>query len=124
AVLVAAPAPGIWKVRIEAPSVPMGPQPFGLCITGGVGNGAGALALDRATYGSASTVQLQVIDTNAGPSVDVSVASTTEPFAETVTLAGGNGVYTGSLALSPATSGPNDGTLTVSNGDLLTATYV
>ena len=42
-----------------------------LCITGGVGNDAGALALDRAEYGSTSTVELQVTDTNAGAIVNV-----------------------------------------------------
>jgi hypothetical protein len=123
-VLVAAPSTGIWTVRVSAPSVPIGPQPFALVMTGGVGNGAGALALDRGEYGSSSIVELEVIDSNAGPtSVDVSVTSSTEGTPETVTLTGGSGVFHGTLALSPLLSSPNDGTLTVSNGDLITATY-
>jgi len=124
AVLVAAPATGIWTVRVSAPAVPVGPQPFGLCITGGVGNGAGALALDRGVYGSTSTMELQVIDTNAGGSVTVEVTSATEGTGETVTLTTpGSGIYSGTLTLSPLLSGNHDGTLTVSQGDALTATY-
>jgi len=122
-VLVPAPATGLWTVRVAAPAAPIGPQPFALVVTGGVGNGAGALALDRAEYGSGSTMEIEVIDTNAGPSVEVSVTSSTEGAAETVTIAGANGVYHGTLALSPLPSQIDDGTLTVSSGDLLTATY-
>ncbi len=115
--------PGLWTVRIEGVNVPSGPQPFGLCITGGVGTSAGMLSLDRADYGSTSTVELQVTDTNGGPSVNVTVGSTTEPGGETVTLAGSNGIYTGLLALSPVEGSGGDGTLQVSHGDVLTATY-
>ncbi len=68
-VLVATPSVGVWTVRIAAPTVPIGPQPFGLCVTGGVGQAAGALALDRAQYGATSTVELQVTDTDAAGSV-------------------------------------------------------
>jgi len=121
-VRVAVPAPGLWTVRVEAPSVPMGPQPFALCVTGGVGNGAAALALDRATYGSSSTVEIQVIDADAVPPVQVTMTSPTEG-AETVTLAGGNGVWSATLPLTPASPAPSNGELSVSNGDALVATY-
>ena len=122
-VLVSAPATGVWTVRVAAPTVPIGPQPFALVLTGGVGIGAGALALDRAEYGSSSTMEIEVIDTNAGSSVNVSVASSTEVTPETVTISGANGVYQGTLALTPLPSNNSDGLLTVSNGDVLTATY-
>ena len=122
-VRVAAPATGLWTVRVAATAAPIGPQPFALAITGGVGNGAGALALDRAEYGSGSTVEIEVIDTNAGATVDVSVVSSTEGTAETVTIAGADGVYHGTLTLSPLISFNDDGILTVSNGDVITATY-
>src|SRR5439155_10095777 len=123
AVNVKIPTVGLWTVRIEGTNVPVGPQPFGLCITGGVGTNAGSLALDRASYGSASTVQLQVTDTNAGGSVNVTLSSPTEPAGETVTLPGANGVYTGSLPLTILPSPGGDGKLQVSNGDVITATY-
>src|SRR2546422_11765456 len=92
-------------------------------MTGGVGATAGALALDRTSYGSASTVRLRVADTNAGGSVQVRVTSPTEPGGETVTLAGSGGSYSGSLPLSPYIGRAGDGTLQVSNGDQITATY-
>jgi hypothetical protein len=58
-VRISAPALGVWTVRITAPAVPVGPQPFGLCLTGGIGQSAGMLALDRAEYSSTSTAELQ-----------------------------------------------------------------
>src|SRR5881628_1043136 len=89
------------SIRIDGENVPFGPQPFGLCITGGIGTNAGVVALDRASYGSASTVEVQVTDTNAPGSVSVHLSSPTEPAGENLTLSGSNGVYTGSLPLSP-----------------------
>ncbi len=123
-VLVPAPAPGLWTVRIDAIAVPIGPQPFGLCITGGVGSGAGTLALDRGSYGASGTVQLQVVDTNAGGSVAVTVTSTSDPSGETVTLPGAYGLYGASLALSSSNGPAGDGVLRVSHGDVISATYV
>ncbi len=123
AVLVKVPTPGLWTIRVEGTNIPVGPQPFGLVVTGGVGTNAGAVTLDRASYGSTSTVQLEVVDTNAGGSVNVTVTSPTEPGGEVVTLAGANGVYNGSLTLSPYPGVNNDGTLQVANGDVFTATY-
>ncbi|MGH7729940.1 MAG: S8 family serine peptidase, partial [Candidatus Eiseniibacteriota bacterium] len=123
AVLVGAPATGIWTIRIDAVAVPMGAQPFGLCITGGVGTDAGTLALDRAEYGSTSTVELRVTDTNAGGSVNVSLTSDTEGTPLVVTLTGANGLYSGTATLTPASTNGGDGLLSVAHGDQITATY-
>ena len=123
AVLVGAPATGIWTIRIDAVAVPMGAQPFGLCITGGVGTSAGTLAMDRAEYGSTSTVELRVTDTNAGGSVNVSLVSDTEGTPLVVTLNGANGLYTGTATLTPASPNGGDGLLSVAHGDEITATY-
>src|SRR6185503_1153099 len=124
ATLIGAPATGIWTVRIDAVAVPMGPQPFGLVITGGVGTTAGTLALDRAEYGSTGTVELRVTDTNAGASVDVSLVSTSESTPLVVTLNGADGIYTGTAPLTPALAAASDGMLSVSHGDQITATYL
>jgi len=123
AVLVGAPATGIWTIRIDAVAVPMGAQPFGLCITGGVGTNAGTLALDRAEYGSTSTVEIRVTDTNAGGSVDVSLSSGTEATSLIVNLPGANGLYFGTATLTPASPNSGDGLLSVAHGDQITATY-
>ena len=122
-VLINNPPVGVWTVRIAAPTVPIGPQPFGLCITGGVGQTAGALALDRAEYGSTSTVEVQVTDTNASGPLSVNLTSPTEPGGEVVTLNGGNGVFTGTITLTNQNPDGGDGQLSVSNGDQITATY-
>ena len=94
------------------------------CASPGIGTDAGVLALDRASYGSASSVGLRVTDTNAGGSVTVSFSSPSEPAGESVILTGSNGIYTGSIPLSPFSGAAGDGTLRVSNGDVITATYV
>src|SRR5207249_6616440 len=68
----------ISSIRIDGENVPFGPQPFGLCITGGIGTNAGIVTLDRVSYGSASTVEVQVTDTNAPASVKIGRASCRE----------------------------------------------
>ena len=115
---------GLWTVHVNGTSVQAGPQPYALVITGGLGTTAGSLALDRATYGSTSTVQLRVTDTNASSPITVHVTSPSEAAGEDATLTGSNGVFNGSLPLSPFPGSAGDGTLRVSNGDLITATYV
>lgn len=122
-VRVPSPGPGLWTIRVAARAVPIGPQPFALVVTGGLGAGAGTLAMDRTQYGSSGNVLLQVTDPDATDPLTVTVASGTESTPENVTLTGGNGVFNGSIALSnllPAA----DGNLSVSNGDRITASYV
>ena len=122
-VRVPMPGTGVWTIRVAAEAVPIGPQPFALVVTGGLGEGGGTLAMDRTLYGPSGTVQLQVTDPDATGPLTVTVASGTESTPENVTLTGGNGVYEGSIALTnllPAA----DGNLSVSNGDLITASYL
>ena len=122
-VRVPTPAAGLWTVRVAAKAVPVGPQPFALVVTGGLGAGAATLAMDRALYGPSGTVQLQVTDPDAAGPLTVTIASGTESAPENVTLTGGDGVFDGSIALTnllPAA----DGDLSVSNGDLITASYL
>jgi hypothetical protein len=122
-VRVNAPPTGLWTVRVLAPTIPVGPQPFALCLTGGVGQQAGALALDRAEYGSSSTVEIQVTDVDAIEPVVVDILSPTEGGGEQVTLTGGDGVWTGSITLSPLNPVSDDGVLAVSHGDQIDVTY-
>jgi hypothetical protein len=117
------PTPGIWTIRIEGANVPFGPQPFGLVVTGGVGVSAGALALDRPSYSSTGPIEVQVTDTDAGGSVSVTLSSTSEPAGETLVIPGSDGVFTGSIPLSPFAGTAGDGILHVSHGDQITATY-
>lgn len=120
-VRVPSPSQGVWTIRVEGANVPLGPQPFALAITGGLGATAGALMLDRAAYGPASSVQLRLIDTNAIPPVTVHVTSPTQPSGVNVALSGEGGMYTGSFALTPLAN--TMGELQVSSGDVVTAIY-
>jgi len=118
----AAPQVGRWTVRVEGTNVPFGPQSFALVVAGGLGT-AGTLALDATSYGPGQSVGIRVEDPDGGGSVSVTVESSTEAAGETVFLAGGDGVYEGSIPLSLAAPAA-DGVLSVSHGDLVTVTYV
>ncbi|MFQ5461077.1 MAG: S8 family serine peptidase [Phycisphaerae bacterium] len=91
---------------------------------------AGTFVLDAATYTCSDTAAMQVIDCDlnlsmiAVDTVDVTLASTTEPAGETVTLtetAIDSAVFEGSIPLS-TTDGV--GIVQIGSGDLITATYV
>lgn len=96
---------------------------------GAVFDPVGAITLDRAAYGCASAIGIEVRDDNltGAGTASVSLQSTTESAPQTVTLAenpAGSGRFTGS---SPTTSGSpsgGDGMLSVAHGDTLTATYL
>ena len=123
-VRISAPTTGIWTVHVNGTSIPAGPQAYALVIIGGLGSTAGALALDQSSYGSGNIVHLRVTDTNASGPLNVNIASPTEPAGETVVLSGSNGVFNGSIGLSPQSGTVGDHILKVSNGDQITATYV
>jgi hypothetical protein len=110
-------------VRVEGRHVVNGPQAFAVCITGGVGGPNGAIALDRFQYGLSDTVAVEVIDTNASGPLTAQVMSSTEPWAQNVTLTGSGGLFRGSIAIAPALPQTGDGVIAVSSGDLLTVSY-
>jgi hypothetical protein len=122
-VRIAAPAPGLWRIRIEAHRVIVGPQPFGVCATGTIAGEGGAIALDRNDYTFADTVEVEVIDTDAQGPLTATLESSTEPVGEPVTLTGSNGVFHGRVPLTTIAATAGDGRLSVSAGDVITATY-
>jgi len=117
------PLAGRWTIRVSGTNVPYGPQPFAIAATGGVGNVSGLLSLDRHVYGRDDLIQVRVDDADAVGPLSVNVSSSTESTPETLTLSGGGGVFTGSIATTwlPATHG--DGKVSVSHGDAVTVTY-
>jgi subtilisin-like proprotein convertase family protein len=89
----------------------------------------GIVALDASFYNcSADTIGIQLADydlRNAGTHA-VSIASTTEPAGETVTLTespAGSGAFGGSITTT-AVAPPSPGLLSVANGDTITVTYI
>ncbi len=116
------PFAGRWTIRVGGTNVPFGPQPFAIAATGGVGNVSGLLSLDRHVYGRDDQIQVRVDDADAVGPVTVSVSSSTESTPEALTLSGGGGVFTGSIAttwLQPS----GDGKVSVSHGDAVTVSY-
>lgn len=122
-VRVPSPGEGLWTVRVEGHRVSVGPQPFAVVVTGGVGQDAGSIALDRFDYALADTVGIEVLDTNASSPLTVTATSPTDPWGETVTLTGANGVFHGTLAIAPSIPNPGDHVLSVSSGNAITVTY-
>jgi len=88
---------------------------------------AGLVKLDAGLYNCAGSIGVTVIDANIGAgTTTVTVASTTEPAGETVTLtriAPGSATYAGVLTTTAAAPAAN-GLLSVANGDTIIATYV
>jgi hypothetical protein len=122
-VRIIAPTPGTWTIRVEGHRVSVGPQPFGLCITGTIAGDGGAVALDRFDYALDDTLEVEVLDTDATAPVQVTVTSATEPGGENVVLTGANGVFHGRFPIASVPAAAMDGKLSVSAGDAITATY-
>lgn len=117
------PTVGLYTIRIDGANIPVGPQPFALVVTGALASDAGIVSLDKATYAGGETVAIRVVDTNAGGSIQVDCSSDTETTPEVLTLAGANGVYTGSLPLTLNGVSNGNGSLSVSDGDVVTVSY-
>jgi hypothetical protein len=88
---------------------------------------AGSIGLDAGAYGCASPITITVVDSNIGSNTTtVSLASTSEPAAETVTLtrvSPGSATYVGTMNTTSGAASPN-GSLSVADGDAIDATYV
>ena len=122
-VRVPSPGTGLWTVRVEGHRIPMGPQPFAVAVTGGVGQDAGSIALDRFDYALSDTVGVEVLDANASSPLTVTATSPTDPWGENLTLTGANGVFHGALAIAPSIPNPGDHVLSVASGNVITLTY-
>jgi hypothetical protein len=131
-VFVAAPAPGAWRVEVRGFNVPSGPQTFSLAASPLLVNcsSQGVISLDRVKYACESTATIQVVDcdlnTNDGAieTVSVTVASNSEGGGESVLLtetAAETAAFRGTIPLSTTDA---SGTLQVSSGDTVTATYM
>lgn len=131
-VYVASPPPGVYRVEVRGFNVPSGPQPFSLCASPLLVNcsDAGTIGLDRSKYPCSATSTITVVDCdlntddNVAETVNVTIASTTEPGGEVVTLTETGpltALFQGSISLSTTNSA---GVLHVANSDTVTATYV
>ena len=91
---------------------------------------AGGISLDRTSYACESTAQIEVtdcglnLDDGVVDTVDITMASDSEPTGETVTLYetdAASAQFEGSITLSGTDAG---GVLLVAEGDTVTATYI
>ncbi len=117
------PALGVWKVRVTATNVPIGPQPYGLVITGGIGQNNGLVRLDRGAYEQSDLIEVRVEDLNASSPITVNFTSNSETTPQALLIVGSNGVFVGTIGTTAVTASGSDGLLSVSHGDAITATY-
>jgi hypothetical protein len=121
------PSTGVYTVRIDAPTVAMGPQNFALVVTANHDDGYGRVTMDRPVYNEADTINLRVEDLNTiGVTVDVVVTGSISGDQETVSLtrtAVNSGVYLGTLDTDIGLTNVEDGFLQVYHGETITATY-
>lgn len=122
-VLVPNPAPGPWTIEVRAFAVPFGPQPFAVVVTGDLDVSAGSVGLDRSSYGGADTVAVRVEDGDLVEAPVVAISSDTESEPESLLLAGGGGVFLGTMPTSLGNAVTGDGLLAVGHGDSIRIVY-
>ena len=124
--------PGLWTVVVSGYSVPYGPQPFALAMTGGIVTEYGIVSLDSENYQSSAVVSVTVVDVglnNDPMSVEtctVDMTSTTELSTETVSLTetgADSAIFIGAIGLDNSAVPAPDGLLQVQNGDMIAAAY-
>ena len=131
--VVTNPQRGVWTLEVRGFSVPFGPQPYALVVSGSLAGSRGVVRWDREAYRSTATATVDVVDTDldttaAADTATVLVQSATESAGESLTLTetgGRTAVFAGAIGLeNSATPVPGDGLLQVRPGDLLTAVYL
>ncbi|MFH1276819.1 MAG: S8 family serine peptidase [Candidatus Eisenbacteria bacterium] len=122
-VLVPDPAPGTWSIEVRAEAVPFGPQPFAIVVTGDLDGSAASVAFDRSSYGGDDMVTVRVEDGDLEAGPVVAFWSDTEGEPESIILAGGGGVFAGTIATSTGLPIAGDGLLAVSHGDSIRVAY-
>jgi hypothetical protein len=131
-IVVDNPTAGGWTIEVHGFNVPQGPQPFSLAGSPLLVNCSdqGLIALDRVKYTCDGMATIRVVDCGLNTSdsvidtINVTIASDTEPGGETVQLtetAAEAAAFLGTISLSTADAG---GVLQISAGDTITATYV
>lgn len=131
-VYVSLPEPGTWSVDVHGFNVPVGPQTFSIAVSPALlrCSTAGTISLDRPKYMCEGEANIRVADCDLNAdnavveNVEVTIASDTEPAGEIVLLTESGpftAIFEGSIPLS-LVDGPD--TLTVIEGDTVTAIYV
>jgi hypothetical protein len=121
-VLVNGPPAGVWEIEVAAASVPFGPQPFALVVTGALDPGAASLSFGAGSYGGDDTLSLRMEDADASAPI-VTIRSDTESEPESLALAGSGGTFAGALPTARTEPVHGDGFLSVSHGDSIRARY-
>lgn len=131
-VLVENPEVGAWTIEVAGTTVPEGPQIFSLGASPFLVNcsSTGVVALNGEKFPCTATVSIKVadcdlnLDDDAIDTVQVTVASTTEPSGLTLVLtevAPQASTFVGTIEVRPVPTGAG---LQVADGDVLTVTYV
>jgi hypothetical protein len=139
-VFVENPEAGTWEVEVSAPEINQDAHldtsdddaVFALVVTGGTSQLAqpseGRVRMDQETYSCDDRIEIRVIDGNVGAStVPVTIWSDTEPGGESLVLnetGPDAGKYSGEIFTTADPASPDDGLLSVANGDTITVEYI
>lgn len=129
---IIAPTPGAYRVEIVGFNVPEGPQPVSIAVSPQLIACAprGVATLDSVKYACSDQAVLQVIDCDLNTSdavidtVNVTIASTSEPGGEVVTLTEVAPEAANFQASIPLATSDAPGTLLIADGDTVTMTYI
>ena len=114
---------GIYTVRITGYNIPSDPQKFALVVSGDLNMNRGIVYLDNKVYCQNSVPQIRVEDADGGSAAVVNVTSALTGDYELVSCSGGDSLYLGQIPLTLDAPVANDGKLSVTNGDTITASY-
>lgn len=124
---VAAPATGVWKVRVNATDCPVSPQPYALVVSYNVANQFnGYVKFDKAVYSVNDNVATITVTDNTPAIPDSVVVMVTSMVNDTeyAICRGTTGIYTGTITMDYARIVSADGILSITDADTLWATYV
>gem|GEM_PF-1912562 len=126
AVLVKTPAAGEWTIRISAPNIPVGPQPFALVAAGNFEDGYGWVKTDKMVYKPGDTMTITVEDTNvATGSLNVQLTSSTGDIeTRTITEIAANArKFTGTIPINMLTPVSGNGAISIQNNGWISVKY-
>ncbi len=131
-VVIDNPTPGAYRIEVYGYNVPAGPQPFSLAATPMLVacSSQGTISLDRTKYACTATATVQVVDCDLNTddgvveTVDVNIASDTDPTGLTLTLTETGPETAAFRATVDLNESGGAGVLQIADGDTVTATYI
>jgi hypothetical protein len=125
-VLVKTPTLGEWTIRVNAVSIPKGPQPYAVVVAANFDDGYGWVRADKMVYKPADVMTITVEDTNvATGSLSVQITSSTgDVETKTLTEVATNArKFTGTITLTANTPISGNNLVSIQNNGWVSVRY-